>query len=201
MILILLMMFMCFGLLLAYVAGNLPMMMFLPDPTMSYMLLGMAFVISFVGFIIVATRAKKTGAGHLLDFGHPDKILWFYIQKNAIVKISSGAHGIEGISKNKELDLIVQDKKTYRIYDHTCVFVPEHIGHTVNAKHVLYAKELKQDEGFENLRDGRKKIFKGIIEKEQKPPTRPNQPVPEPEIPAPSQIKRPYLSIGRYRNE
>ena len=56
------------------------MSMFLPPeiPVMGkYMLYIMGTIIAFIGLFILQTRAMKTGANHLLEFGRPNNIIWF----------------------------------------------------------------------------------------------------------------------------
>lgn len=153
MIFFLVYMFLFFGMLLLMVGGFLP-----PDiPVMlKYLLFMMGFIISLLGIIILQGRAMKTGAGHLLEFGRPDRIIWIYAHRDGTLKITPAMREIGGQLYSSELDAQIQDFKSYRLFDHSLRFVPEGIGHAVDLDFILYATLLKTKYGFNNITEARK---------------------------------------------
>jgi hypothetical protein len=158
MIAMLVAMFMIFGIILSSIGSYMP-----PEYKMFqvfFFILGMA--VASIGLIILFTRARKTGAIHLLEPAQPGKMIWFYIQKDGTVKVTPAVKEKEGMTQCKELsDAIVQDTKAYRLFDHSVRFVPEDVGHTANHLHCLYAMVMKNKYGYEDIKDGRKKILGG----------------------------------------
>ena len=168
MYLLLMMMMTIFGLLMVSLAGFLP-----PTPAFGFLklaLMGLGFLLPFVGILMMTGRMSKVGIISLLNPAKPNEVIWFYIRKDGTVLITPAFRALEGMTKNPKMsrDLIeggkrlapmVQDLKSYRLFDHQVRFVPEDIGHTVDHRHVLYAKVLKNKYGFENIRDGRRKII------------------------------------------
>lgn len=152
MIAIMIMMIM-FGLLITFVAGYMPFMV------LQIMFLVVGIIVAFVGIMLVYIRAIKTGAIHLLQPAQPNNMIWFYIQRDGTVKITPAFRRIEGMSESTEMNAIIQDMKAYRIFDHQVRFVPEHVGHSADVKHCVYAKVMKNKYGFEGIKDGRRKIL------------------------------------------
>lgn len=133
--------------------------MFLPPeiPVMGkYMLFIMGTIIAFIGLFILQTRAMKTGANHLLEFGRPNNIIWFYVHRDGTIKITPALREIEGQLYSPELDAQIQDYKSYRLFDHSIRFVPEGIGHAADLDMILYVTLLKDKYGFNNIREARK---------------------------------------------
>lgn len=145
--------FLFFGIMLVGMGSFLP-----PDmPIMlNYLLFIMGIMIVFVGMIILQTRASKTGAIHLLEFGRPNTIIWFYVHRDGTVKITSAMREIEGQLYSKELDAQIHDLKSYRLFDHSIRFVPEGIGHAADLDMCLYATLLKTKFGLNNIREARR---------------------------------------------
>jgi len=140
------------GLVLAGLSGSMPVMI------LQVMMFVVGILIAFVGMMMLYGRAAKTGAIHLLEQAQPDSMIWFYIQRDGNVKITPSIRRIEGMSENTEIGY-VQDRKSYRLFDHQVRFVPEDLGHTADHRHALYAQVLKTKYGFENLKDGRRKLL------------------------------------------
>lgn len=137
------------------------MSMFLPPdiPAMGkYMLFMMGSIIAFIGIFILQGRAVKTGAGHLLEFGRPNNIIWFYVHRDGTIKITPAIREIEGQLYSRELDAQIQDLKSYRLFDHSVRIVPEGIGHAADLDMCLYVTLLKSKYGFNNIREARKGI-------------------------------------------
>ena len=146
-------MFLFFGVFLAGFVGLLPagMQGVIPD-FFRMILFFMGIMIAFIGVIILQGRASKTGAVHLLDFGRPGKIIWFYAYRDGTIKITPSMREVEGQLYCKELDAQIHDLKSYRLFDHSIRFVPEGIGHAADLDMCLYAGLLKTKFGFSNLR-------------------------------------------------
>jgi len=153
MIFFLVYMFLFFGMSLLMAGGFLP-----PNiPVMlKYIIFMMGFIVSLLGIIILQGRAIKTGAGHLLEFGKPDKIIWIYSYRDGTLKITPSMREIGGQLYSPELDAQIQDFKSYRLFDHSIRFVPEGIGHAVDLDFILYATLLKTKFGFNNITEARK---------------------------------------------
>ena len=145
--------FLFFGIMLVGMGSFLPPEM----PIMlNYLLFLMGIMIIFVGMVILQSRASKTGAIHLLEFGRPNTIIWFYVHRDGTVKITPAIREIEGQLYSKELDAQIHDLKSYRLFDHSIRFVPEGIGHSESLDICLYTTLLKNKYGFTNLRESRK---------------------------------------------
>ena len=77
------------GMLVMALPGLVPLSMQASIPDMfRYVFFIVGLVISFVGLFMLFTRAKKTGAEHLLDFGRPGTAIWFYIYRDGTLKIT-----------------------------------------------------------------------------------------------------------------
>jgi hypothetical protein len=153
-------MFIFFGLFLAGMAGLLPADVFIMVPSFMRMILFfVGFVIALIGVILVQGRALKTGAIHLLEYGRPNKIIWFYVYKDGSIKITPSMREVEGQLYSPELDAQIHELKSYRLFDHSVRFVPEGTGHAIDLGMCLYATFLKNRWGFANLRQARKSFF------------------------------------------
>jgi len=156
-------MFIFIGIFLAGLIGLMPAQMQIDIPDIFRMVLFMfGFLLSFVGIFLIQGRAMKTGVSHLLEYGNPKKIIWFYVYRDGTIKITPAMRDVEGLLYSRELDAAVQDMKSYRLFDHSVRFVPEAIGHAVDLDMCLYAHVLKTKWGFNNIitaRDGAK-LFK-----------------------------------------
>lgn len=161
MIFMLLYMLVFFGLFLAGFIGLMPLgvQAGIPD-FLRVIFFFVGIVIAMLGVSMVHSRAKKTGAEHLLEFGKPGNILWFYVYRDGTVKITPSMREVEGQLYCRELDAQVNDLKSYRLFDHSIRFVPEGIGHAVDLDMVLYTTLLRNKYGFTNIREVRKEGFK-----------------------------------------
>jgi len=158
-----------FGLIMASLAGLMPASAqeMIPD-FFRFILFFVGLILSIMGIMMLQTRANKTGANHLLEFGRPDRIIWFWVQRDGTVKITPAVKEVEGTTYSKDLDAIINDFKSYRLFDHSIRFVPEGLGHSVDLDVVLYCTLLKNKFGFANLREARngKATQKEITSKE-----------------------------------
>jgi len=145
-----------FGLFLAGLPGLLPYaeQWIIPDMFRIFFFI-IGLILSFFGMMIIHGRAMKTGAIHLLEFGRPNKILWFYVHKDGTITITPAMREVEGQLYSPELDAQIHEMKSYRLFDHSVRIVPEGMGHAVDLGMCLYAKFLKTRYGFENLREAR----------------------------------------------
>jgi len=149
-------MMMIFGIILAGATSLLPIQLFVSVPYMfRIVLFMMGIVIACLGYIILWTRAKKTGVDNILEPGRPSRILWFYVYRDGTIKITPAMREVEGQLYSPELDGQIQDMKSYRLFDHPVRFVPEGVGHAVDLGMCLYAQFLKTRYGFENMREAR----------------------------------------------
>ena len=154
-------MFLFFGIFLAGLAGLMPMEYQAIIPSYFRMILFfIGMIISFIGIVILQGRASKTGAVHLLEFGRPGKIIWFYAFRDSTLKITPAMREVEGQLYSKELDAQIHDLKSYRLFDHSVRFVPEGVGHAADLDMCLYAGLLKTKYGFSNLRQAREAGFR-----------------------------------------
>ena len=146
-----------FGLLMAGLVGLMPAteQWMIPD-WLRYVFFGVGFILAFVGLSMVQGRANKTGAIHLLDWGRPGRIIWFYVYKDGTIKITPSVRDVENQLYSKELDAQIQEMKSYRLFDHSVRFVPEGTGHAVDLGMCLYVGLLKNKWGFTNIREARK---------------------------------------------
>ena len=145
-----------FGFFMGGIIGLLPLteQIGIPD-YFRYVMFGVGFCLVMVGSSLVHGRAKKTGAEHLLEFGRPGDIIWFYVYKDGTIKITPSMREVEGQLYSKELDAQIQEMKSYRLFDHSIRFVPEGTGHAVDLGMCLYAAFLKTRNGFSNIREAR----------------------------------------------
>lgn len=153
-------MFLFFGIFLAGMSGLLPVNVYVGVPAfLRVMLFFVGIIISLVGMIILHGRAMKTGAVHLLEFGRPGKIIWFYVYKDGSIKITPSVREIEGHLYSKELDALIHELKSYKLFDHSIRFVPEGTGHAVDLGMCLYATFLKTRYGFAGLKEARQSFL------------------------------------------
>jgi len=151
-----------FGFIMGGIVGLMPLQeqIFIPD-YFRFIMFGVGFCLVFVGASLVHGRARKTGAEHLLEFGKPGSIIWFYIYKDGTIKITPAMREVEGQLYSKELDAQIQEMKSYRLFDHSVRFVPEGTGHAIDLGMCLYAAFLKTRHGFANIREARSDGFMG----------------------------------------
>lgn len=147
------------GLVMTGLSGSMPIM------SLRIMMFIVGVLVAFIGIIILFTRAVRTGAIHILAPAVPDEMLWFYLLKEGTIKITPAFRRIEGMMENKEIGYS-QDMKAYRLLDHNVRFIPEDIGHSVDVRHCLYAKVLKNKYGFEGIKDARRKLLFHIRKQE-----------------------------------
>lgn len=151
------------GLFLAGFMGLMPLDVLIIVPSVfRIMLFFVGIMIAFFGIVIIHGRAKKTGANHLLEFGKPGNILWFYVHRDGTIKITPSMREVEGTLYCRELDAQIQDFKSYRLFDHSIRFVPEGIGHAVDLDMVLYSMMLRNKYGYQNIREARDGVFKKL---------------------------------------
>lgn len=145
-----------FGVVMSSVCGLMPYsdQEMIPD-MFRFVFFIVGIIMSFMGVFLIQGRALKTGVGHLLEYGRPDRIIWFWIQRDGTVKITPAVKEVEGTTYSKELDAIINDFKSYRLFDHSVRFVPEGLGHSVDLDVVLYCTLLRNKYGFANLREAR----------------------------------------------
>jgi len=153
-------MFTFVGMVLCGIIGLMPIesQYMIPDIFRIIMFL-FGIVVTLIGLIIIHSRAQKTGAIHLLEFGKPGTINWFYVHKDGTIKITPGMREVEGQLYSPGLDAQIRELKSYRIFDHSIRIVPEGIGHAVDLDMVLYANLLKTRYGFASLKDARHSVF------------------------------------------
>lgn len=162
--------FLFFGIVLAGMSGLMPIEIIIGVPMfLRTMLFFVGFIISLVGLIILHGRAVKTGAVHLLEFGRPGKIIWFYVYKDGSIKITPSVREIEGHLYSRELDALIHELKSYKLFDHSVRFVPEGTGHAVDLGMCLYATFLKTKYGFAGLKEARHSFLNKIGVKTMKP--------------------------------
>jgi len=157
-------MFIFFGVVMGGIIGLMPLQeqLMIPD-FLRYIFFFLGFILAFVGLSLVHSRASKTGAVHILEFGRPGKLLWFYAYRDGTIKITPSIRDVEGQLYNAELDAQIHDYKSYKLFDHSVRFVPEGIGHSVDLDYCLYTGLLKTKYGFASLREAREKGFKGLF--------------------------------------
>ena len=155
------------GMILCGIIGLMPLeaQYMIPD-VFRVMMFMFGIMVSFIGLIIMHSRAQKTGAIHLLEFGKPGIINWFYIHKDGTIKITPGIREVEGQLYSPSLDAQIRELKSYRIFDHSIRIVPEGIGHAVDLDMVLYANLLRTKYGFASLKDARRGVFDFLKQKE-----------------------------------
>jgi hypothetical protein len=145
------------GLFLAGFMGLMPLNIQLMVPTiLRIALFAVGMVLAFFGVFLPHSRAKKTGAEHLIDPGRPGTIIWFYVHRDGTVRITPAIREVENALYAPELDALVHEMKSYRLFDHSVRFVPEGIGHAVDLDMCLYVTLLKNKYGYQNLREARK---------------------------------------------
>lgn len=159
-----------FGILINGLIVMLPVNMQAVIPSwMRLAFMGVGLMLGVFGVCLPHTRAKKTGAEHLIEFARPSTLIWFYVYRDGTVKITPAIREVEGQLYSKELDAQIHDLKSYRLFDHSIRFVPEGIGHAVDLDVVLYTTLLRNKYGFTNIREAREAGFKGLLspQKEQ----------------------------------
>jgi len=160
MIFILSTMVIIFGAIMSGMSGILPITSLVGVPYFLRILLFMiGLILILVGLMMIYGRAVKTGAVHLLDWGRPNRIIWFYVYKDGSIKITPAVRDVEGQLYSPELDAQIHEMKSYRLFDHSVRFVPEGTGHAIDLGLCLYAAFLKTKHGFSNLRQARKSFF------------------------------------------
>lgn len=148
------------GMILCGIIGLMPLEAQFAIPDIFRLIMFMfGIMVVFIGLIIIHSRAQKTGAIHLLEFGRPGIINWLYVHKDGTIKITPGMREVEGQLYSPGLDAQIRELKSYRIFDHSIRIVPEGIGHAVDLDMVLYANLLKTKYGFASLKDARKGVF------------------------------------------
>lgn len=126
-------------------------------------------IISCIGLIILRGRAEKTGTIHLLEFGRPGTINWFYFYKDGTIKITPSIRDVEAQLYSKELDAQIRELKSYKLFDHTIRIVPEGVGHAADLDMVLYANLFKSKWGFSSIPAARKTIFSAFTQSLKQP--------------------------------
>jgi len=130
-----------------------------------YEMLGMFFwmgglMVSIMGGFMVWGRAHKTGVYHFLDPARPGDIKWLYAEPDGTVKITASMREVESSLYCKELDALIRDMKSYKLFDHSIRFVPAGVGHAEDLDICLYAHMLKNKWGFGSIREARTAGFK-----------------------------------------
>jgi len=155
-----------FGLILSGLFSLMPLSVLITvPPAIRMMFFFVGVMITIVGLLMLHGRAYKTGAIHLLNFGKPGTIIWFYVYRDGTVKITPAMREVEGTLYSQELDAQIQDFKSYRLFDHSIRFVPEGIGHAVDLDMVLYSMMLKNKFGYQNIREARESVFINLLKK------------------------------------
>jgi hypothetical protein len=148
--------FLFVGVFMAGFTALLPITELVNIPDFMRIILFLAgFLIAFVSVLFIQLRAIKTGLIYLLDYGKPDCITWFYIHKDGNIKICPAFRDVEGFLYSKELDTVIKEMKSYRLFDHSVRFVPEAVGHAVDLDMCLYAHVLKKKWGYANIATAR----------------------------------------------
>jgi len=156
MILALMFMLMFFGSIITLMGFFMPV---------GYEFLGIMFwmfglIITMIGGFIVWGRAHKTGVYHFLDPGRPGDIKWLYAEPDGTIKITASMREVESSLYSKELDALIKDLKSYKLFDHSVRIVPAGIGHAADLDICLYCHMLKTKWGFNSIREARKGGFK-----------------------------------------
>jgi len=145
-----------FGLFMAGAIGLMPIMSQVGIPDfLRYMFFGIGCLLAFIGLVIIQSRASKTGTIHLLEFGKPGTINWIVVYPDGTCLITPAIRQVQGHLYSKELDALIKDFKSYRLFDHSIRFVPDGVGHSVDLGKCLYATFLKTKWGFSNIREAR----------------------------------------------
>ena len=160
---LLLYMFVGVGVMMSGLGFLMPEMFYAMPKDISYGMLGMGMLLAMVGVVLVHFRAMKVGANHLIAPGSPNKILWFYVNKDDTLRIVPAFRDVEGLSYSKKLDTESQELKSYRLFDHSIRFVVEGLGHCVDLKACLYGYFLKTKYGFKNMNEARAKKISGEV--------------------------------------
>ncbi|GAH35219.1 unnamed protein product, partial [marine sediment metagenome] len=135
---------------------------FMPTP---YETLGIFFwmfgiMISFMGGYMVWSRAHKTGVFHFLDPARPGDIKWLYAEQDGSIKITASMREVESSLYSRELDALIKDLKSYKLFDHSVRLVPAGIGHSADLDICLYTHMLKNKWGYNSIREARRAGFK-----------------------------------------
>ncbi len=117
-------------------------------------------MMSIMGGFMVWSRAHKTGVFHFLDSARPGDIKWLYAEPDGTIKITAAMREVESSLYSKELDALIKDLKSYKLFDHSVRIVPAGIGHSVDLDICLYAHMLKTKWGFNSIREARRGGFK-----------------------------------------
>jgi len=144
------------GILMAGFCSFLPPSLYAQVPPIFRILFVIiGFMIANIGYIMLRTRANKTGAQYLIIPPKQGEHLWFYAYRDGTILITPGIREVESQLYSPELDAQIQEFRSYRIFDHSVRFVPEGIGHAIDLDMCLYTKLLKNSYGFEKLKEAR----------------------------------------------
>jgi len=167
---------MCFvsmlaGIFLAGFCGLMPLYYqpIIPD-YFRFIMFIVGIVIALAGFMMLAIRARKTGADNIINPSRPGTVLWLFVYRDGDIRITPSFRTGEGQLYNPALDSQIFDVKTYNIADHKVRIVPEIVGHAVDLDYVLYVDLLKSKYGFENIREIRRDILSQLKVKLGFPP-------------------------------
>ena len=156
--------FLIVGLTLCGVIGLMPLQIQMVIPDMfRFLFFFIGGLISAIGLVILRGRAEKTDAIHILEYGRPGTVNWFYFYKDGTMKITPAIRDVEGQLYSKELDAQISELKSYRLFDHSIRIVPEGVGHAVDLDMVLYANLFKTKWGFRSISAARKNIFSSMF--------------------------------------
>ena len=170
MIFALVFLFLIMGVCLSGFIGLLPLQMQIMIPDIfRFLLFFVGAVISSIGVIILRGRADKTDTIHLLEYGRPGTVNWFYFYKDGTMKITPSIRDIESQLYSKELDAQITELKSYKLFDHSIRIVPEGVGHAADLDMVLYANLFKSKWGFRSIPAARKSIFNTFFDMFKQP--------------------------------
>jgi len=156
--------FLIAGVFLCGIVGLMPIQIQMVIPDMfRVVFFFLGGIISAIGLIILRGRAEKTGSIHLLEFGRPGTVNWFYFYKDDTMKITPAIRDVEAQLYSKELDAQITELKSYRLFDHSIRIVPEGVGHAVDLDMVLYSNLFRSKWGFQSIRSARRNIFSSMI--------------------------------------
>lgn len=166
------MMLIILGCFIAGITGLVnPLELYQIPGIMRVMPMFIGIIMSMAGFMLLMTRAKKTGVIHLLKPSKPGLINWLYVHKSGEIEITPSVREIEGMLYSPKLDAMIHDVKRYNIYDHNIRVVAEGHGHAEDLGMCLYATYLKK-KGFKDIfhaRDATKAEREYAKEPEPKP--------------------------------
>jgi len=156
--------FLIAGIFLCGIMGLMPLQIQMIIPSMFRLVFFfLGGIIASIGLIILRGRAEKTGSIHLLEFGRPGTVNWFYFYKDDTIKITPAIRDVEAQLYSKELDAQISELKSYRLFDHSIRIVPEGVGHAVDLDMVLYSNLFKSKWGFRSISAARQNIFTSML--------------------------------------